>query len=139
MSKKTGSKAKKALITILVVLLALVAIVFIGARIYFRAPVSAYYKASEKAFVIPGLWDNMVPQGLDYVASTDTYLICGYQKDGSSSRIYRVTARAVKIPVMLSWEMRPATGSSPMQAVLLRTVNICLSQEMRMRASMYML
>ena len=96
MSKKTGSKAKKALITILVVLLALVAIVFIGARIYFRAPVSAYYKASEKALVIPGLWDNMVPQGLDYVASTDTYLICGYQKDGSSSRIYRVDGKSGK-------------------------------------------
>ena len=54
MSKKTGSKAKKAVITVLIVLVALVAIVFIGARIYFRAPVSSYYKASEKAFVIPG-------------------------------------------------------------------------------------
>ena len=90
MSKKFGSKAKKVIITILVVLVALVAIVLIGARIYFRAPVSAYYKASEKAFVIPGLMDNMTPQGLDYVSSVDTYLICGYQKDGAPSRIYRV-------------------------------------------------
>ena len=90
MSKKSGSKAKKVIITILVVLVALVAIVLIGARIYFRAPVSAYYKASEKAFVIPGLMDNMTPQGLDYVSSVDTYLICGYQKDGAPSRIYRV-------------------------------------------------
>ena len=69
MSKKTGSKAKKAVITVLIVLVALVAIVFIGARIYFRAPVSSYYKASEKAFVIPGLMDNMVPQGFDYIES----------------------------------------------------------------------
>ena len=90
MSKKSGSKAKKVILTILAVLIALIAIVLIGARIYFRAPVSAYYKASEKAFVIPGLLDNMTPQGLDYVSSVDTYLICGYQKDGSPSRIYRV-------------------------------------------------
>lgn len=96
MSKKTGSKAKKAVITVLIVLVALVAIVFIGARIYFRAPVSSYYKASEKAFVIPGLMDNMVPQGFDYISSVDTYLICGYQKDGSPSRVYRVDRKSGK-------------------------------------------
>ena len=96
MSKKTGSKAKKVIVTILVVLVALIAIVLIGARIYFRAPVSSYYKASEKAFVIPGLMDNMTPQGLDYVSSVDTYLICGYQKDGSPSRIYRVDGKSGK-------------------------------------------
>ena len=96
MSKKTGSKAKKVIVTILVVLAALIAIVLIGARIYFRAPVSSYYKASEKAFVIPGLMDNMTPQGLDYVSSVDTYLICGYQKDGSPSRIYRVDGASGK-------------------------------------------
>jgi hypothetical protein len=96
MSKKTGSKAKKAVITVLIVLVALVAIVFIGARIYFRAPVSSYYKASEKAFVIPGLMDNMVPQGFDYIESEDMYLICGYQKDGSPSRVYRVDRKSGK-------------------------------------------
>lgn len=96
MSKKTGSKAKKAVITVLIVLVALVAIVFIGARIYFRAPVSSYYKASEKVFVIPGLMDNMVPQGFDYIESEDTYLICGYQKDGSPSRVYRVDRKSGK-------------------------------------------
>jgi hypothetical protein len=96
MSKTSGSKAKKVNITILVVLVALVAVVLIGARIYFRAPVSSYYKASEKAFVIPGLMDNMTPQGLDYVSAVDTYLICGYQKDGSPSRIYRVDGASGK-------------------------------------------
>lgn len=96
MSKKTGSKAKKAVITVLIVLVALVAIVFIGARIYFRAPVSSYYKASEKAFVIPGLMDNMVPQGFDYISSVDMYLICGYQKDVSPSRVYRVDRKSGK-------------------------------------------
>ena len=96
MSKNGCSKGKKVIVTILVVLVALVAIVFIGARIYFRAPVKDYYKASEKAFLIPGLLDNMTPQGLDYVSSADTYLICGYQKDGSPSRIYRVNGASGK-------------------------------------------
>ena len=96
MSSKTGSKAKKVIVTILVVLVALIAIVLVGARIYFRAPVSSYYKASEKAFVIPGLMDNMVPQGLDYIESSDTYLVCGYQKDGAPSRVYRVDRKSGK-------------------------------------------
>ena len=96
MSKKTGSKIRKVLITILIVIVALVAIVFIGARIYFRAPVSSYYKASEKAFVIPGLMDNMTPQGLDYDKNSDTYFIGGYQKDHSPSRIYRVAKNTGK-------------------------------------------
>lgn len=96
MVRKSGSKAGKAVITILIVLVALVVIVFVGARIYFRAPVSSYYKASEKAFVIPGLMDNMVAQGLDYIESSDTYLVCGYQKDGSASRVYRVDRKSGK-------------------------------------------
>ena len=89
-SKGSGSKAKKVITTILVVIVALVAIVFIGARIYFRAPVSGYYKASDKAFRIPGLSDNMVPQGFEYLESEGIYLVGGYQKDGSPSRVYRV-------------------------------------------------
>ena len=96
MSKKGGSKGKKAIITILVVLVALVAIVFIGARIYFRAPVSDYYKASEKAFAIPGLGSNLVPQGFDYLEDEDLYLVGGYQKDGSPSRIYKVDSKSGK-------------------------------------------
>ena len=88
--KKSGSKLKKALITLLGVILVLAAVVFVGARLYFRLPVKSYYKASEKAFVIPGLLDNMVPQGLDYVERADLYLVGGYQKDGTPSRVYRV-------------------------------------------------
>ena len=89
-NRKKGSKLKKALITVPIVILALIALVLIGARFYFRIPVSAYYGASEKAFVIPGLSEDLVPQGLDYVESEGIYLVGGYQKDGSYSRVYRV-------------------------------------------------
>ncbi len=87
---KKSSKGKKVLKGILLTLLILVAAVLVGARIYFRAPVSGYYKASEKAFVIPGLLDNMTPQGFDYDEASGMYLIGGYQKDHSPSRVYRV-------------------------------------------------
>lgn len=85
-----SSKAKKAVITTLVVLTALAAVVLVGARIYFRAPVSGYYKASEKAFKIPGLSDNMIPQGIDHLEGEGLYLVGGYQKDAAPSRVYRI-------------------------------------------------
>ena len=94
--KKSGSKLKKTVITIIAVLVLLVVLVLALARLYFRVPVRAYYKASEKAFKIPGLTDNMVPQGLDYVETYDTYLVCGYQKNGSPSRVYRIDGKSGK-------------------------------------------
>lgn len=89
-AKSSGSKARKVITTILVILIALIAVVLVGARIYFRAPVSGYYKASAKAFKIPGLSDNMVPQGIDYLENEGIYLVGGYQKDGAPSRVYRI-------------------------------------------------
>ncbi|WP_034450500.1 hypothetical protein [Butyrivibrio sp. AE2032] len=87
---KTYSKGQKIVSRILLILLILVTAVFVGARLFFRIPVLEYYWASDKAFKIPGLSENMVPQGLDYVASEGIDLVGGYQKDGSPSRIYRV-------------------------------------------------
>lgn len=92
MSRKqnSSSKAGKAICVTLIVLVALVAVVLIGARIYFRAPVRGYYQSSEKAFKIPGLSENMIPQGLDYLDEEGIYLVGGYQKDGTPSRVYRI-------------------------------------------------
>lgn len=93
---KSRSKIKKFLKGLLIVIVALVVLVVVGARLYFRLPVSDYYKASEKAFTIPGLSQNMIPQGLEYVDGRDVYLVGGYQKDGSPSRIYKVNSRTGK-------------------------------------------
>ena len=93
---KSRSKIKKFLKGLLIVIVALAVLVVVGARLYFRLPVSDYYKASEKAFTIPGLSQNMIPQGLDYVDGRDVYLVGGYQKDGSPSRIYKVNSRTGK-------------------------------------------
>lgn len=47
-----------------------------------------YFHNSRAVFAIPGLMDNYVPQGFDYMEENDTYLMCGYMSDGGPSRIY---------------------------------------------------
>lgn len=89
-TEKILTKTVKALIVVLGVFIILIAIVFLIAQLYFKVPVIDYYKASGKEMKIPGLSDNLVPQGFDYVESERLYLIGGYQKDGSPSRVYRV-------------------------------------------------
>ena len=82
-------KLLKILIYVLGAFIILILLVFIGAQMYFMVPVIDYYKDSERAFTIPGLSNDMVPQGLDYIEEDGIFLIGGYQKDGSPSRVYR--------------------------------------------------
>ena len=89
-------KIKKALLTAVISVIALVILVFVAARLYFRIPVIGYYRASEKAFIIPGLSDNMIPQGIDYIESEGLYLVGGYQKDNTPSRIYLIEKESGK-------------------------------------------
>ncbi len=88
--EKILTKAVKVLIVILGVFIILLAIVFLIAQLYFKVPVIDYYKVSDKEMKIPGLSDDLVPQGFDYVESEGIYLVGGYQRDGSPSRIYRI-------------------------------------------------
>lgn len=92
MAKKIG----KVLGIIVGVLICLIVLVLFGARLYFRLPVSDYYKASEKTFIIPGLSDGFIAQGLDYDAAKDIFLAAGYQKDKSASPIYFIKKDAKK-------------------------------------------
>jgi len=49
--------------------------------------------AKNKEFNIPGLNETFVPQGMDYYAEDDIFLVSGYMSDGSPSRIYVVDAK----------------------------------------------
>ena len=71
------------------VLLLAMLILSVG-RAYFRLPVRDYYRASEKAFRIPGLSDGFIPQGLAYDWRTDSFFMTGYDKDGEASPVYVV-------------------------------------------------
>lgn len=93
--KEKKQKRKKTwwqrlLIALLSIVLSL-GVVLLGAIAYFRLPVSDYYNASEKAFKIPGLSDDFVPQGMHYDKTTDNFFISGYSSnDEDASPVYLV-------------------------------------------------
>lgn len=78
------------IVKILIGLVIFLALVVLGARAYFRVPVSSYYKASDKGFKIPGLSAGLVPQGLSWDEDNKIYLVTGYQKDGTATYVWRV-------------------------------------------------
>lgn len=88
-----GRKALKVILVILCCLIGLVLLLLLGIRAYFRLSVSEYYRNSEKTFVIPGLSDGMIHQGLAYDSENDTFLITGYRTDGNASQV-SVVSRA---------------------------------------------
>lgn len=83
-------KAGKIIGMILAAILALILLV-VGVFIAcLRLPLGDYYAASEKAFRIPGLDENFVPQGIHYDAERDTFLVGGYSSDKTASPVYIV-------------------------------------------------
>ena len=75
---------KKILIGLLVFVLLVLTVLFVGVTVKYWD----YYSNSKAVFIIPGLNDNVVPQGFDYVEEWDAYLMCGYMSDDTSSRVY---------------------------------------------------
>ncbi len=84
----------KVIISIKIVIIFFTIICFVlllifGFRQYFMLSVSDYYKHSEKTFVIPGLGDGLITQGLCYDKEQKIFLVSGYM-DKKASRIYSV-------------------------------------------------
>jgi len=91
------TKLLKILRNILIGIVAFIVVFLLGVRIGFRAPVHSYYKVSKKAFVIPGLKDGYIAQGLSYDSSTDNFFLTGYMTDHSASPIYVVNKTSKKL------------------------------------------
>ena len=91
MSQKTalskGQKAGRVILILLCCLIGLALLLLLGIRVYFRFPAREYYKNSERSFVIPGLSDGMIHQGLAYDSENDTFLITGYRTDDKASQV----------------------------------------------------
>ena len=87
--KKKKSLSKK-LLKAFIILLAVVVVILLGARLYFRTPVSEYYSHSEKEFTIPDINSGFIAQGLTYDDRSDCFFMTGYMNDKSSSPIYMV-------------------------------------------------
>lgn len=81
-------KLKKILRGVLIGLLTFVLVVLAALHIGVTVKYWEYYKNSDAVFAIPGLLENVVPQGFDRIEETDTYLMAGYMSDGTSSRVY---------------------------------------------------
>lgn len=84
------------LLVVIGCIVALVGAVLLGAIGYFKLSVRKYYKASEKAFVIPGLSDGFVPQGLHFDEESGNFFITGYRVNGGASPIYLVEKESGK-------------------------------------------
>lgn len=99
--KKTKlDKAIKVLKIVMISIIIFVGVLYYGVRIWFKAPMTAYYNASTQAFLIPGLNDNFVPQGFCYDEQETQYLVSGYDSMGKASSIYVVNDEkdAEKVP-----------------------------------------
>lgn len=60
---------------------------------YFGEDYSTFYQLNRKEFEIPGLSEGFTPQGICYEEQQNLFLICGYMKDGSASRVYIVDGK----------------------------------------------
>ncbi len=90
MSEKTKMKLWKKLTIICVSVVLGLCLILVGFIGYMRLPVNAYYKASEKVFVIPDTNSGYIAQGLCYESYSKTFILSGYMKDKSASPLYSV-------------------------------------------------
>jgi hypothetical protein len=81
-------KLKRILRNILLGLLVFVLAVLIFLQVGVTVKYWDYFRNSRAYFVIPGLNDNFVPQGFDYMDEDGVYLMCGYMSDDTPSRVY---------------------------------------------------
>ena len=81
-------KAKKIIRGILLGLLIFVLALLLALQAGVTVKYWDYFSNSERLYVVPGLNDNYVPQGYDYIQDSSLYLMCGYMSDGTASRVY---------------------------------------------------
>ena len=81
-------KTKKILRGILLGLLIFVLVVLAALQIGVTLKYWDYFSNSKTAYTVPGIRDDFVPQGYDYIPETDTFLTCGYMSDDTASRVY---------------------------------------------------
>lgn len=74
----------KSLAWILAVLMVLILLLHIGVTMRYVN----FFGEAKAQFRIPGLTTGFVPQGFEYIQDQKCYLISGYMKDHSASRIY---------------------------------------------------
>jgi len=89
-------------------------VLVLGVNLFFKIPVKDYYKNATAEFVIPGIHDGIVPQGIDYDELTETFYVIGYHQDkGVSSCLFAVkNNEIIKKIDLLKPNGEPFTGHS---------------------------
>lgn len=83
-------KVLKVIGKILLIIVIIIGLFIGGLNLFQRIGSKDFYKSAEKEFIIPGLSDGFVPCGISFDDNSGYYLISGYMRDGSASRIYTV-------------------------------------------------
>lgn len=81
---------KSHFVTAIVMMIIFVAFTIFAFVYYFGEPYTEFYRTARAEFEIVGLEDNLVPQGMDYYAEDNIFLVGGYMSDGKASRVYIV-------------------------------------------------
>lgn len=92
MAASTLPRPARALLIALGVVAGIALIAVIGLNVYVRVAFAPFYERAEAAFPIPGLDAGFVCQDLDCLEDGQTWLLSGYQADGSASPLYRRAA-----------------------------------------------
>lgn len=72
-----------------VILLALV-LFFVFLKVNGYVKLKDFYSHAGKEFMIPGLFENFIPQGMEYDDENESFFISGYNSKGDKSPIYLV-------------------------------------------------
>ena len=86
--RKIMKKAGKIIAIVIAAILLLVLLAVSVFSIFDRVKYREFYKHSDKAFAIGGLWAGAVQQGFDYSEELGLYVYSTYMKDHTASRIY---------------------------------------------------
>ena len=84
MNMKAKRIVKGILVGLLIFVLAVLLILQIGVTVKYWD----YFSYSDRLYFVPGINDNYVPQGYDYLQDHNLYLMCGYMSDDTPSRVY---------------------------------------------------
>jgi hypothetical protein len=85
------NKALKEFLIVLGVFFGIVLLFFTLTKVGEKLHYFRFYQNAEREFHMPGVSDNLVQQGVEYVEEENVFLICGYMSDGTASRVYVIS------------------------------------------------
>ena len=96
---KKGIKIAISVIVALILAIGIFAIVWFKGKTY-----KNFYAHATQEFEVPGLDEGFTPQGLTHYDNENCFLVSGYMKDGSASRIYVVGQQTKYFTLKLNGE-----------------------------------